>query len=102
MVEETIQAIRETEANAGAIVNDADQKYRKILEEANKEAERLKTERRNTALKEAEATMGTARMDGEEYQKTAAASIEKDINLLKETASKREEEAINLAVSRLV
>ncbi|CUX32045.1 ATPase [Clostridium sp. C105KSO13] len=102
MVEETIQAIRETEANAGAIVNDADEKCRKMLEDAYKEAERLKAKQRDTALKEADAVMETARMNGEEFQKAAAASIENEIKLLRETASKREEEAISLTVSRLV
>ncbi|WP_243117372.1 ATPase [Muricomes intestini] len=102
MVEETIELIRETEANAEAIVKDADERYRIILEEANQKAQRLKTEQRDTVLKEAEAVREAARRSGEDLQRTAASDIENEIKLLKENASKREQEAISLVVSQLV
>ena len=44
MVENTIQAIKETEAKADAVVREAESKYRDILDEAAKKAEALKSE----------------------------------------------------------
>ena len=41
MVEETIKAIRETEAAADVIVKEAGEKSQKILEDARQEAERM-------------------------------------------------------------
>lgn len=41
MVEETIKAIRETEAAADVIVKKAGEKSQKILEDARQEAERM-------------------------------------------------------------
>ena len=49
MVEETIKAIRETEAAADVIVKEAGEKSQKILEDARQEAERMiKSPGRNT------------------------------------------------------
>ena len=42
MVENTIQAIKETEAKADAVVREAESKYREILDEAAKKAEAAK------------------------------------------------------------
>lgn len=102
MVEETIQVIRETEAKAGTIISDADQEYKKILENAHKEAEQLKTDQKDTALKKAEAVMETAHKRGEEIRIKSVADTGNEINLLKEIALKREGEAISLIVSQLV
>ena len=44
MVEETIRVIRETESQADQIVKHAQDQYNKLLEEARKEADKIRTE----------------------------------------------------------
>lgn len=102
MVGETIQAIRETEANAGAIVEDADTQCKRILEDAEKEAERLKEEQKDMVYQKAKSMMETTMEQGEQSQRDAMSEIENEIKLLKEAASKKEEEAVKIVVSQLV
>mgnify|MGYP002596133756 CR=1 FL=1 len=100
MVEETIRVIRETESQADQIVKHAQDQYNKLLEEARKEADKIRTEQLQSAKQKAEQEMEAARSRGE----TAAANIaiEQEIKALKENALKKEAEAVELVISKLV
>lgn len=102
MVEETIQAIRETEGKAGAIVKDAEVQCRNILEQASNEAEKLKTDQLSKVRTKAASDSEEAKMQGAQSQEKAAADVEKEVLKLKEAASARAEEAVNLVIERLV
>ena len=67
MVEETIKAIRETEAAADVIVKEAGEKSQKILEDARQEAERMIKSQEETHRISAQDAMQDARE--KEYQK---------------------------------
>ena len=61
MVENTIQAIKETEAKADAVVREAESKYRDILDEAAKKAEALKSEQIQNMKQKAQSDMEKAK-----------------------------------------
>ena len=61
MVEETIKAIRETEAAADVIVKEAGEKSQKILEDARQEAERMIKSQEETHRISAQDAMQDAR-----------------------------------------
>lgn len=102
MVEQTIQAIRETEAKAGAIVMDADVQCRKILEDASQEAQTHKADQIEEILKKAESMMEDAKVQGTQTLQEAAAAVENEIGVLKGLASEKEEAAVSLVISQLV
>lgn len=102
MVEETIQVIRETEAKAEAIVEDAEVQCKRILEEASRQAEDLKAGQILEVRKKADAIMENAKEQGAQAQKNAMTDVENEIRALKETAASREDEAVSLVISQLV
>ena len=64
MVENTIQAIKETEAKAEAVVREAESKYREILDEAAKKAEAMKSEQIQNMKQKAQSDMEKAKEKG--------------------------------------
>ena len=95
MVEETIKAIRETEAAADVIVKEAGEKSQKILEDARQEAERM--------IKSQEETHRiSAREKARVFQEEARVQTEKEIKVLKEFAVQKEAEAVSAVISQLV
>ena len=86
MVEETIKAIRETEAAADVIVKEAGEKSQKILEDARQEAERMIKSREKARV----------------FQEEARVQTEKEIKVLKEFAVQKEAEAVSAVISQLV
>lgn len=102
MVEETIKVIKETEAQAQAIVKEADVQCKKILEDASKEAEQLKADQIEAIRKNSDAMLADAREKGVQTQQAAMTNVENEMVALKELASGKEKEAINLVIAELV
>lgn len=102
MVEQTIQAIRETEAKAGAIVKDAEVQCKNILEDASQEARTHKADQLEKTLRKAESMMEDAKVQGTQTWQEAAATVENEIKVLKGLASEKEEAAVSLVISQLV
>ena len=97
MVEETIKAIRETEAAADVIV-----KSQKILEDARQEAERMIKSQEETHRISAQDAMQDAREKARVFQEEARVQTEKEIKVLKEFAVQKEAEAVSAVISQLV
>lgn len=102
MVKQTIQVIRETEAEAGDIVKDAQVQCKKILEDASKQAQKRKEENIDKALKEAESMVEVVREQGEQIQQKAAVAVENEMGVLKQLASEKEETAVSLVITQLI
>lgn len=98
MVEETIKAIRETEAAADVIVKEAGEKSQKILEDARQEAERMIKSQEETHRISAQDAREKARV----FQEEARVQTEKEIKVLKEFAVQKEAEAVSAVISQLV
>ena len=102
MVEETIKAIRETEAAADVIVKEAGEKSQKILEDARQEAERMIKSQEETHRISAQDAMQDAREKARVFQEEARGQTEKEIKVLKEFAVQKEAEAVSAVISQLV
>lgn len=102
MVEETIKAIKETEAKAEDIVKGADVQCKKMLDDASKEAEKLKADQIEKIRQTADAMMAEAKEKGAQSQQAAMKNVEIEIEALRELASVKEEEAVSLVISQLV
>ena len=102
MVEETIKAIRETEAAADVIVKEAGEKSQKILEDARQEAERMIKSQEETHRISALDAMQDAREKARVFQEEARVQTEKEIKVLKEFAVQKEAEAVSAVISQLV
>lgn len=102
MVEETIRAIRETEGQADAIVQEAQEKSRVILEKAEETAVAERRALLDRAKAEAEQAEQEAREQGKRVKQAAEAATEKEVARLKEEAGKRVAEAENLVISCLI
>ena len=102
MVEETIKAIRETEAAADVIVKEAGEKSQKILEDARQEAERMiQIPGRNTPDFCTGCDAGCQRKS-QGIQEDGRVQTEKEIKVLKEFAVQKEAEAVSAVISQLV
>ena len=75
MVENTIQAIKETEAKAEAVVREAESKYREILDEAAKKAEAMKSEQIQNMKQKAQSDMEKAKEKGTQDLDSAMSEI---------------------------
>ena len=82
-------------------IRDRDQ-YNKLLEEARKEADKIRTEQLQSAKHKAEQEMEAARSRGDGETAAANTAIEQEIKALKENALKKEAEAVDLVISKLV
>lgn len=102
MVEETIQVIRETEAQADAKIKAAEAQCKELLDKAVREADSFREEQKNILKQEMEAAMESARQDGEQAQKKALTDIEQEVKSLKESALSKESEAVDLVISHLI
>ena len=102
MVEETIQAIRETETAADVIVKEAGEKSRKILEDARQEAEQMIKAQKEVHRVSAEEAMQKAQKKAGEFQQEIRAQTEKEVKALKELAARKEEEAVSAVIAQLV
>lgn len=102
MVEETIQAVRETEKQAEEILNDAKEKQKEILIDASKNAEAERSDYLSKLTGEAKTAMEAAKEEGQQLQAKAEAEVETEINLLKEMALQKKEEAMDLVIEELI
>lgn len=102
MVEDTIQAIRKTEAEADAIVKEAEEKSQMILKEAREEAERICAEAEAAGKVSMQNAMEKARSAGEEFLQSAHTKTEREVQALKELAAQKETEAVSAVISQLV
>ena len=102
MVENTIQAIKETEAKADAVVREAESKYRDILDEAAKKAEALKSEQIQNMKQKAQSDMEKAKEKGTQDLDSAMSEIRREVAALKELAQQKHDAAVNLVVSELI
>lgn len=102
MVEETIKTIRETEREAERLVREAEEKCAAILEDAGKEAESLKSRAEADAKEKARKVLDAEKEIGESSIKDALASVEGDIEVLKESARAKESEVIAAVIAELV
>lgn len=102
MVEETIRVIRETEAQADALVKEADVRCSEMLEKAAKDAADYRAEELKAMKQQAERAMEDARQEGTRLLEKAQTEIEQEVKLLKETALTKEDEAVGLVISQLI
>lgn len=102
MVEETIQVIRDTEAEADAMVEDAQKRCGRLVEEASREADEFRAQQRSAMRQYADKAMSEAKEKGEQIQRQNATDIELEVRALKELAAGKEEQAVSLVLSRFV
>ena len=101
MVEETIQAIRETEKKADEIVKNAHDESERIIQEAREKASELSEKIISSARSEALAAAERAKENGSLADADALAESEDEIRSLKASAMERKKEAVNLVISQL-
>ncbi len=102
MVEETIKTIRETEEEAERLVKEADERCAVILEDARKEAGRLKSQAEADAKEKSRKALDAEMEIGEKSIKDALAGVEGDIEVLKENARAKESEVVAAVIAELV
>lgn len=102
MVEQTIQVIRDTEAEADLIIRAAQENSIQIIENAMKTATEIKDGELQKAKRQAAVNMQMAEDYGKKIIDEQTSRIEKEVQVLKAFALKKEEEAINLVISQLV
>ena len=101
MVEETIQAIRETEKQAHEIVENARRESECILNEAQERAAQIRDEIIQSAQAEASAQAEKAHLAGEKAENSAKAGYEEETAKLKTSAGEKEKEAVEMVISML-
>ena len=101
MVEETIQVIRETEAKADSIAREAEVKSNQIVDDATKQAKKWKEEQLAAMEQNMQKAMSDAKKEGEQVQAETLLKIEKEVVALKELASGKEEEAVNVILRKM-
>ena len=101
MVEETIQAIRETEKKADEIVKNAHDESERIIQEAREKASELSEKIISSARSEALAAAEKAKENGSLADADALSESEDEIRSLKASAMEREKEAVDLVISQL-
>ena len=102
MVENTIQAIKDTEAKADEVVREAELRYKEILEGAAKKAEEMKSEQIQGMKQQAQSDMEQAKGRGTQDLDSAMTGIQKEVAALKELALQKFDTAVNLVVSELI
>ena len=102
MVENTIQAIKDTEAKAEAVVREAELMYKDIQDGAAKKAEQMKSEQIQGTKQKAQSDMEQAKEKGTQDLNAAMSEIQREVSALKELALQKHDAAVNLVVSELV
>ena len=102
MVEETIQAVKETEQKAEDIIRDAKVKQKEILDQAQLDALHLKEDYLAKAKNQAEQAMDAVQSDCKELRANEQKKMESEVNLLKEMALRKKEEAMDLVIEELI
>lgn len=102
MVDEIMNAIRETEASAEKIVEDAVSESKHIISEAETEAQTIKDGALAEEISKAEKSMNTVIDDGEAKKNRALTSINEEIAELRRVSADKEDEAINEILEALV
>ena len=90
-----MKQIRETELLAGQVKKDAAAKGAEIRKDAHEEAAEILAAARQKARDAAEGKLEAARKAGEEARKEAAARVDREIRDLRESAKKKENDAVD-------
>ena len=102
VVEKTIKEIRETEQEAEKIMVRAKNQGAQLLEQTKQETEDAKAAMIAKAQEKAQEAREAAQVAGEKKLEEALKSAAKEIAEIRNTAKKKEEETVNVIISRLV
>ncbi|MGI6012225.1 MAG: hypothetical protein ACOX8H_12150 [Ruminococcus sp.] len=102
MLDETIKAVKDAEQKSGVIVQEAEQQAAGIISQAEEEASEWKKQQLLQAQTEAERLLDEEKKKGEELFVRSAAESQKQIAEVKETASRKEGEAVRLVISQIM
>lgn len=102
MVEETIQAIKETEKQAENILADAKARQKEILEKAQQDAIHLKEEYLAGVKAKAGQDMDAVQSECSRRQSEEQQKMDAEVDLLKEMALRKKEEAMALVMEALI
>lgn len=101
MVQETIKTVKETEMKAGQLVKEAEMQCTAIIDKAKEEAKTFKEQKVKTENELARTAMDSAKKEAEQFMGTSGAEIDKEAEALKESASSKEAQAVELVISQL-
>lgn len=102
MAKETVQAVRQAELNAIQKERDAHAQRETIVSEASLNAKALITSMTKQAVEKADQDLSEALRKGNERLEAAKLKAEKEVLLMKEMASAKEEAAINLVLRGVI
>lgn len=102
MVQETIQAVKEAESKAEAMIKSASEKGKILVEEAKKQAEMRKNEWKKMEAEQVALNHTEIEAAGKQYMEEELKQAEKEITLLKEEAEKKSEQAIEQIIAALI
>ena len=101
MVQETMQAVKEAENKAEQILKAAAEEASAILDQAKVQAQEEKEKQIRAAQEKAASDMAALRSSSEKEWEGQSVESEKDIAALRELASAKEAQAIDLVISKL-
>ncbi|MGI6070110.1 MAG: ATPase [Blautia sp.] len=101
MVQETIQAVKETENQAEQILKDAAVQADAIVKKAREDAAALKEEQMKAAKEKAASDMENTKAGEAGKLDQLDGEVQKEIAALRELAAAKEEQAIDMVISQL-
>lgn len=102
MANETVQAVRQVELNALQTQKNADFKKDEIIIRTEQEAKQLVASKTKQALAKAEQDLIIANQEGMKLIEVAKQKGEDEVLALKETAARKEQEAIKMIISYVI
>lgn len=102
MLQDTIEAVKETEHKAAQKLKETVDESASLVEQAKQEAQDLKAVKIGEANEKAFREMETAKTEGERTTAASLENVKSEVLTLKKTAESKESDAIKTILSQLV
>lgn len=102
MVQVTINAVKQAEETADKKLKDAAEEGKRIVDEARKQADKIKEDTLKGVKDKASAVNGTLLQKGYTYLSQSVEEADGEIASLKENAEKKTDEVVETIISKLV